>query len=267
MIRLIASDIDGTLIRDSSHHINPEYYDVVMKLKEKGVTFCLCSGRQFHSMHELFAPIAKDIYFICENGSVLRTEEKILLRWRIVEDQVRGLLADLKGIPGASRVLNTPDYAYVDCGEDGLLYRVLTENYHYKVINVPALEDLPMDNVCKLSIYHPEGAEKACAGIMNSHWKDELQITASGIEWIEICAKESGKGEAFALLQEYLEIPMAETLYFGDNMNDLSAFSEAGIAMTVANARSEVQDKAHLVAAPYSSDGVLQQLKFILMTQ
>ena len=36
MIRLIASDIDGTLVRESSHHINPEYFDVIRALKAKG---------------------------------------------------------------------------------------------------------------------------------------------------------------------------------------------------------------------------------------
>ena len=37
MIRLIASDIDGTLVRESSHHINPEYFDVIRALKAKGM--------------------------------------------------------------------------------------------------------------------------------------------------------------------------------------------------------------------------------------
>ncbi len=267
MIRLIASDIDGTLVRDSSHHINKEYFDVIRQLKAKGVTFCLCSGRQYHSMHELFAPVAKDIYFISENGAILRTEEKILLRWRIPEEQVRELLQELKSVTGGYRIVNTPDCTYVDAGEDSLVYDVLKNNYRYRIENVPSLDEMPLDEVCKVAIYHPEGAEKACAGIMESEWKDKLQITCSGVEWVEFCAKEASKGEAFALLQEYLDIPISETLYFGDNMNDLPAFREAGIAMTVANARSEVQDQADLVAAPYMSDGVLNQLKFILMTQ
>ena len=47
MIRLIASDIDGTLVPDSSDHIDPVYYDLIRELKKRGVYFCVCSGRQW----------------------------------------------------------------------------------------------------------------------------------------------------------------------------------------------------------------------------
>ena len=47
MIKLIASDIDGTLVHDGSHELNPELYDVILKLKEKGIQFAAASGRQW----------------------------------------------------------------------------------------------------------------------------------------------------------------------------------------------------------------------------
>lgn len=40
MIKLIVSDIDGTLVKDGTLDINPEYMDVIRKLTEKGHTFC-----------------------------------------------------------------------------------------------------------------------------------------------------------------------------------------------------------------------------------
>ena len=39
MIKLVASDVDGTLVPDGTFEINPEIYDVIKKLKEKGITF------------------------------------------------------------------------------------------------------------------------------------------------------------------------------------------------------------------------------------
>ena len=44
MIKLIASDIDGTLVHDGTHELNPELYDVILKLKEKGIQFAAASG-------------------------------------------------------------------------------------------------------------------------------------------------------------------------------------------------------------------------------
>ena len=46
MIKLIVSDIDGTLVEDGTDKINTEIYDVIMQLKEKGIRFAAASGRQ-----------------------------------------------------------------------------------------------------------------------------------------------------------------------------------------------------------------------------
>ena len=57
MIKLIVSDIDGTLVKDGTLDINPEYMDVIKKTDGKGHTFVACSGRQYSSEKQLFAPV------------------------------------------------------------------------------------------------------------------------------------------------------------------------------------------------------------------
>ena len=86
MIKLIASDIDGTLVEESSHKINPEYFKVIEDLKEVGIRFCACSGRQYASMLDIFSPIADDIFFISGNGTVVRTKEEILHCWTLDQE-------------------------------------------------------------------------------------------------------------------------------------------------------------------------------------
>ena len=49
MIKLIATDIDGTLLKDGTLMIDPEYMTVIEKLTSKGIIFVACSGRQFIS--------------------------------------------------------------------------------------------------------------------------------------------------------------------------------------------------------------------------
>ena len=49
MIKLIATDIDGTLVKDGTLMINPEYMTVIEQLTQKGILFVVCSGRQFSS--------------------------------------------------------------------------------------------------------------------------------------------------------------------------------------------------------------------------
>lgn len=57
MIKLIATDVDGTLVKDGTMQIDPEYMTVIKELVQKGIIFAVCSGRQFISERKLFAPI------------------------------------------------------------------------------------------------------------------------------------------------------------------------------------------------------------------
>lgn len=57
MIKLIATDVDGTLVKDGTLLIDPEYMTVVSRLVDQGIHFVVCSGRQFSSEQKLFAPI------------------------------------------------------------------------------------------------------------------------------------------------------------------------------------------------------------------
>lgn len=263
MIRLIASDIDGTMVPDSSDTIHPGYFDAVRELKKKGITFCACSGRQFHSMQQLLAPVADDIYFITENGTLVRTKDRVLHRWAVDPDQYEALLKDIRAIEGASAVVSFPEVSYVDSGEDSRVFTFLRDSYRYAIENVPDLMALPHDNVLKITIYC-ENCETACADLVKSHWGRELKMAASGTQWIDICSPDAGKGAALAFLQDYLGCKKEETMYFGDNMNDLPAFAVAGIAATVANARQEVKEKADLIAASYSELGVLKELRRLI---
>ena len=123
MIRLIASDIDGTLVPDGAPALNPEYFEVIPALQKKGIIFCPCSGRSYQSMHTLFAPIADSLYFISENGTILRTEEKVLYTWPVPAEYVRPLVEEGRKLPGISVMICTPDKTYCECGEDGELRR------------------------------------------------------------------------------------------------------------------------------------------------
>ena len=76
MIKLIVSDVDGTLVKDGTLEINPEYMDVIKKLRKKEIYFAVCSGRQYNSESQLFAPVKDQIFFVSDGGTLIRTSEK-----------------------------------------------------------------------------------------------------------------------------------------------------------------------------------------------
>ena len=67
MIKLIATDMDGTLL-DSEGRLNIEIYDIIEKLKSMGIMFAAASGRQLMSLKRKFFPVDDDVIYIAENG-------------------------------------------------------------------------------------------------------------------------------------------------------------------------------------------------------
>ena len=111
MIKLIATDVDGTLVKDGTLLIDPEYMTVVSRLVDQGIHFVVCSGRQFSSEQKLFAPIKDRLLYISDGGTVVRTPEKILKTYpmetalwksmcRMVHDE----------LPSCDCFAATPDY-------------------------------------------------------------------------------------------------------------------------------------------------------------
>ena len=78
MIKLIASDLDGTLLPEGTMDVNPELFDVIRRLKKKGVTFAAVSGREYDSIAKVFEPVKDDIYFIAGNGGVISYQGQII---------------------------------------------------------------------------------------------------------------------------------------------------------------------------------------------
>lgn len=70
MVKLIASDLDGTLLQNGARDVNPIVFDQIRTLKEHGIMFAAASGRQYLNLRRLFTPVQDDIAYIAENGSL-----------------------------------------------------------------------------------------------------------------------------------------------------------------------------------------------------
>ena len=95
-IKLVCSDVDGTLVEEGKGGLNPEYYDEIRRLKEKGIMFAVVSGRSYEGSAHLFEPVLDDIIFINDNGAVLRYKGKIIKAHSIPDALIKEIISDLK---------------------------------------------------------------------------------------------------------------------------------------------------------------------------
>ena len=111
MIKLIATDIDGTLLKDGTLMLDPEYMTVIEKLIAKGIRFVACSGRQFISERKLFAPIRDKLLYITDGGTVVRTPKEILKVHTLPEEIWHGMCETVRNeLPDCDYFIATPDY-------------------------------------------------------------------------------------------------------------------------------------------------------------
>ena len=82
MIKLIASDLDGTLLKEGTMDINPEIYDIIRKLKAKGIVFAAVSGREYDSIERVFAPVI--FILLQETVESFPIRERLLKKWQFL---------------------------------------------------------------------------------------------------------------------------------------------------------------------------------------
>lgn len=264
MIKLIATDIDGTLLKDGTLMLDPEYMTVIEKLTAKGIRFVACSGRQFISERKLFAPIRDKLLYITDGGTVVRTPTEILKVHTLPEEIWHGMCETVRNeLPDCDYFIATPDYCLAeDAGSR--MFRWLTDSYGYDIRESADLMKTPVENVIKFTVYHPSAFEKMCAPVFTPTWQSRAKLASAGKEWMDCNPLGVNKGTAIRFLQEYFGIAPDETCTFGDNLNDIEMLQSAGTSYAVSNAREEVIAAAKRTCAPYWENGVLQVLKTFL---
>lgn len=79
MFKLIASDMDGTLL-DENSQVPPETYELILALREHGVHFAVSSGRRYDRLCEFFAPVRDKMDFVAANGAQVYADGKMVDR-------------------------------------------------------------------------------------------------------------------------------------------------------------------------------------------
>jgi len=264
MIKLIATDVDGTLVKDGTLLIDPEYMTVVSRLVDQGIHFVVCSGRQFSSEQKLFAPIKDRLLYISDGGTVVRTPEKILKTYpmetalwksmcRMVHDE----------LPSCDCFAATPDYCLAeDAGSR--MFHWLRDSYGFDVREVPDLSKVENEDIIKFTIYHPTSCEELCSPNFIPAWKHQAKLAVAGKEWLDCNARGVSKWTGLSFLMNYFGLTSDEVCCFGDNLNDIEMLQNAGESYAVSNARAEVIASAKHTCPPYWENGVLQVLKTFL---
>lgn len=242
-IRLIASDIDGTLLQKEATEISADLFDQVRALEQRGIRFCAASGRQHGSLRKLFRPVEAEIYYICENGAVVFSPEgKVLSRTPMDREAALRL---------SHRILEVPQFEVLISGAETSYLIPKSADYvdhiRYFVGNDVTITRAPEDireDILKVSAYCPDGALQYQAD-WQAEWP-QFQVALGGEKWLD-CGTAS-KRDGILGLCEALGISPGEVLAFGDNYNDIPMLESVGMPVAMEGGPEAVRSRFPLRA-------------------
>lgn len=257
MIKLIASDLDGTLLQNGSQSLNEETCGLIARLMDRGVIFVPASGRQYANMRRLFAPVADRLGYICENGCLSFFRGEML--HKDVMDRAAGqeILRAIWEREGAEILLSGVNTSYLMPKEPSYLdwMKNVVKNDVTVVEDIFAVEE----DYFKISVYEKAGLTAESRAYWEHRFGDGIQAVVSGNEWLDFTPKGVHKGRAMRVMQERLGIAPEECLAFGDNYNDKEMLEAVGHPVAMENAKPEIR-----AMCPHQTKQVEQSLKELL---
>ncbi|WP_062464664.1 Cof-type HAD-IIB family hydrolase [Demequina soli] len=263
-IRLVVCDMDGTLL-DGAKEIPEAVWPLVERMRERGIAFAPASGRQFATLARQFARLGEDLVVIAENGAYVRRGATEVSASPLPAAAMPAIVATVRAHAAAGNdvgvVVCGKRSAYVERTDDAFLGKARP---YYAALEV--VEDLTAveDDILKVAIYDFGDAAHDTAPVLAAFDGDALRVVVSDRHWIDIMGVGVDKGVAVRALQAALDVTPAQTVVFGDYLNDLEMMDASELSFAMANAHPEVAERARYRAPSNEDHGVVTTLRRLL---
>ncbi|MFT8363740.1 MAG: Cof-type HAD-IIB family hydrolase [Sporolactobacillus sp.] len=270
MIKLIATDLDGTLL-NSNHQISWENLKALRYARSKGVALVIASGRAFFDIQHLIDEVDIEAHIIGTNGATIHTREGQLLGADYLDRETAlQIVADLTAqhyyigvtteaniyVPSEGVAWLNEELARLGKHEDRAVgFQEATKHDFYRLFD--SVDELRQNggDIRKIIVFSFDDQKLAKARHVYEQ-QHRFNIVSSGQGNFELMAPNVSKGNALDHLTHYLGIPMEDVMAIGDNYNDLSMFAVAGLSVAMGNAPEDIKQVCDQVTGYCQQDGV-----------
>lgn len=269
-IMLAGVDLDGTLLKDDKS-ISAETIRAIQYAHSRGVYIVPVTGRPLSGIPDCVQRLDGIRYVITTNGSQITDikERKSIYSSPLSNKETLSLMELV--------IENALDYEAFADGV-GYIEAPLMQSYMQKFNNTPVgeyifssrivVEDIKAlfdnENKCAdeifISVKDSNRRRQMCAELSRNK---NIQLCILDDRFIEITKKGTDKGEAFKALCTHLNIPIKNTIAFGDGDNDMLFLKAAGVSVAMANANERVKQAADIITLSNEENGVAKILRSI----
>lgn len=257
MIKLIATDIDGTILK-FNFEFNQEVKDCISKLTADGIKVVLVTGRMHSATDYIADELGLDTPIVCYQGGLVKHKDEILYERNLNPDYAKEIIHWAKK-NDIHLNLYMEDKLYVE-KEDATVRRYTGERKTGFLVK--SFEQIKLQRINKILAIDFNDENKVTL------WKDylttkypDLHIVKSTPYFCEICHQEATKAHAVNFLKDYWGIKTEETLTIGDQNNDIELLSAGGIKVAMGNATDELKAVSDYITDTVNNNGFVSAVE------
>ena len=250
-------DIDGTILDGFNGHktISEPLREAFKQLKENGHLCFLATGRPLAYLNDDILSVDFDGYVLC-NGAVIIKDDKIILEHLFPKDVVKELVKTmdknnnayflnyLKEVYFSKNGLEQNELFGNEVIKNGIIY------YNYN------LDDI---KVTKIEINNLE--EKTTAYLKEMEKQGYELVWYPGLDYAEVTMPQVTKGKTIQKVLQFLDIPVENSIAFGDGDNDIEMLKVVGHGVAMGNGSENVKEAADIVTDTCINEGIVKELK------
>ena len=267
MIKLIATDMDGTLLDPKGQLDLPRLEKILDKLDQCDIRFVIATGNEVHRMRQLLGHLAERVVLVVANGARIFENNELIQAQTWDDAMVDKALAHFKGRECQDQfVVTAMNGGFVKEGTvftelDKFMTPEMIEKLYQRTNFVDEFDSKLFGGVLKMSMVVGEERLDSVLQEVNDLFDGRVRAVSSGYGCIDILQDGIHKAWGLVELLKRWNLKPEQIMAFGDSENDIEMLELAGISYAMENAEEAVKRVATKVAPANSQAGVYKVLE------
>ena len=266
-IRVIATDMDGTLLDPKGQLDLPRLEKILDKLDQCDIRFVIATGNEVHRMRQLLGHLAERVVLVVANGARIFENNELIQAQTWDDAMVDRALAHFKGRECQDQfVVTAMNGGFVKEGTvfselDKFMTPEMIEKLYQRMNFVDEFDSSLFGGVLKMSMVVGEERLDSVLQEINDLFDGHVRAVSSGYGCIDILQDGIHKAWGLVELLKRWNLKSEQIMAFGDSENDIEMLELAGISYAMENAEEAVKRVATKVAPANSQAGVYKVLE------
>jgi len=269
MIKLIAIDVDGTLL-NSKHELTQENKNHIQWAEKEGITIALASGRPLIGLFDAFKQLELNPnkhYLIGFNGAVVAkaSDYSVLFERTIELELAKTILKHVSQFPLTPILSRKTELIVQDANGYNVQGEAKMNGMSLKIV----------DSLVDYIDYQPNKILISGEPTLINQYREAIQAPFIGLVdfvksapfYLEIIVKDTNKGSSLDYLAQSLGLTSSEVMAIGDNYNDLSMIEYAGCGVAMGQADDFIKSKAQFISLNNDENGVAYAIQNVIQKQ